>query len=95
VAQRKKMKAIIDLNQRTNVIVTGLRMQLSGRINGSSRSQKKVILYGRQQQQHIESVIEYAYERIETKFGTLGLKVQSTREPKTQISVRGLKMRIK
>ena len=62
--------------------VTGLKMDLRGRIRGSARSQKRVILYGRQQQQHIGSRIDYAETVIETKHGTLGLRVQCGREPK-------------
>ncbi len=76
------MKAIIDKSIRNKNRIAGLRMQISGRVNGSARSQKKVVIYGRQQQQHTQSLIDYAYTAIETKYGTIGLKVQTAQEPK-------------
>jgi len=77
------MKAIIvDKKQYPNTRIGGLRIQIKGRISGVARKQKRVVVYGRQQQQHLQSLIEYAQDTIETKFGVLGLKVQCAKEVK-------------
>lgn len=77
------MKAIIvDRKQHPNTRIGGLRIQLKGRINGVARKQKRVFVYGKQQQQHLHSQIGYAFNTIETKFGVLGMKVQCAREYK-------------
>ncbi|MBS0186387.1 MAG: hypothetical protein JSS34_08765 [Proteobacteria bacterium] len=86
------MKAVIDRNEKSNSRITGLKLEIRGRVNGSLRSQKKVAVYGRQQQQHTGSVIEMTKKSIETKYGTLGLRVQRATEPKDQMKYRGLKM---
>jgi len=78
--EQEEMKAIIDQSQRNRNRITGVRMAISGRISGAARSQKRVIRYGRQQQQHTTSYIEYAYRTIETKYGTMGVKVQCAKE---------------
>jgi len=75
------MKGIVDKSIRNRNRITGLRMEINGRVNGAARRQKKVERYGRQQQQHTLSYIEYAQETIETKYGTVGLKVQCAKEP--------------
>jgi len=77
------MKAIVvDRKQHPNTRIGGLRIQLKGRINGVARKQKRVFVYGKQQQQHLYSLINYTQNTVETKFGVLGLKVQCAREYK-------------
>jgi ribosomal protein S3 len=77
--EKEEMKAIIDKGQ-------------SGRYNGATRSQKRVVIYGRQQQQHMHSQIEYAMTTIETKYGIMGLKVQRATTPKESIRKPRLRM---
>lgn len=90
--EKEEMKAIIDKGQRNQNRTTGLRMQLSGRYNGATRSQKRVVIYGRQQQQHMHSQIEYAMTTIETKYGIMGLKVQRATTPKESLRKPRLRM---
>lgn len=78
------MEAQLDKSTRRRTRIAGLKLELRGRINGATRSQKKTVQYGRQDQQHTQTQIEYATETIITKYGTLGLKVQSMREQKPE-----------
>lgn len=50
---------------------------VKGRIRGMNRKRKKVEQYGKQNQQDRLSRIEYGAGVINTKYGTLGVKVQS------------------
>ena len=55
----------------------GVRVVVKGRIRGMNRKRKKVVQYGKQNQQDRLSRIEYGAGVINTKYGTLGVKVQS------------------
>ena len=70
------MKAKLDKVQKGKKKVVGLKTQLVGRIRGSTRSRKMVYTWGNQGQQDRLRRIEYTAGTIQTRYGTLGLKVQ-------------------
>jgi len=53
------MEGTVDRSILNSNRVTGLKMELRGRVNGVPRSQRKVVVYGRQNQQHTGAMIEY------------------------------------
>ena len=55
--------------------VTGVRIQVSGNLQGSERKKKRVIQIGRVPLQTIDSNLKYAYKAATTKYGVLGVKV--------------------
>ncbi len=55
--------------------IKGLTIQMKGRINGSLRKKKIVAIYGNIKQPHKYSNIDYSDTPIQTKFGTIGIKV--------------------
>lgn len=78
------MKAQIDKEQIGEQKMKGLKIIIKGRIRGGNRKQKKVVQYGKQNQQDRLSRIDYGAGEIRTRYGTLGVKVQSAKERKEQ-----------
>ena len=76
------MKALIDKEQMGEQRIKGIKIIVKGRIRGGNRKQKKVAQFGEQNQQDVLSRIEYGSGQIRTKYGTLGVKVQSAKERK-------------
>lgn len=74
------MKAKIDREVVGKQRIKGLRIEMNGRIRGKERKQTKVALLGGQDQQDILSRIDYAAGEVRTKFGVMGIKVQSAKE---------------
>lgn len=73
------MKAQIDREIVGEQEIKGLRIQMKGRIRGKDRKQKKVARYGEQNQQNILSRIDYGAGEVRTKYGVMGIKVQSAK----------------
>lgn len=73
------MKAQIDKEQVGGRKMKGIKIVVKGRLRGSNRKKKKVLQYGRQNQQDRLSRIEQGAGAIMTKHGTLGVKVQSAK----------------
>ncbi len=80
VGKKKKMKAQIDKEQMGEQRIKGIKIIVKGRIRGGNRKQKKVVQYGQQNQQDRLSRIELGAGEIRTRYGTLGVKVQSAKE---------------
>lgn len=80
--REKKMKAQIDREQMGEQRLKGLKIVVKGRIRGGNRKQKKVVQYGKQNQQDRLSRIDQGAGVINTRYGTLGIKVQSAKERK-------------
>ena len=64
---------------------------MKGRIRGGNRKQKKVVQYGQQKQQDRLSRIELGEGQIRTRYGTLGVKVQSAKVRKVGRKVERIK----
>lgn len=56
-------------------IVSGIRIQLKGRLRGTPRSKKYKFQQGQIPAQTISTSIKYQYKQIYTRYGTVGLKV--------------------
>lgn len=76
------MKAQIDREQTGEQRTKGLKITVKGRISGNSRKRKKVLQFGRQDQQERLSRIEVGEGEIRTKHGVLGVKIQRAKERK-------------
>lgn len=76
----KKVKAQIEKEQIGRQRMKGIKIEVKGRLRGSNRRRKKVMQYGRQNQQDRRSRIEQGAGVIYTKYGILGMKVQSAKE---------------
>lgn len=74
------MKARIDQERIGEVYNKGIEMQVIGRIKGANRATKKVIRIGKQGQQDRRSRIELGEGAVNTKYGTLGIKVKRATE---------------
>ena len=74
--REERMKAIIDREQTGERRIAGVTMVLVGKIKGKDRASKRVIKVGRQRQQNRRSRITADCSAIQTKHGTLGLRVQ-------------------
>lgn len=74
------MKAKIDYEIVGKRKVVGVRVAIKGRLRGMSRKRKRVVQYGKQLQQNRVSRISYGAGVIYTKYGTIGVKVQSVSE---------------
>jgi len=70
------MKAKLDKVQNGRKKIVGLVTQLNGRIRGSSRSRKLVYTWGKQGQQDRLRRIDYSAGAVNTRYGTLGVKIQ-------------------
>lgn len=80
ITPKEKMKAQIDKGIIGEQRIKGLKLEMKGRIRGKDRKQKKVARYGGQDQQDILSRIDYAMGEVRTKYGVMGIKVQSAKE---------------
>lgn len=76
----KKVKAQIEKEQIGRQRMKGIKIEVNGRLRGSNRRRKKVMRYGRQNQQDRRSRIEQGAGIIYTKYGIIGMKVQSAKE---------------
>lgn len=56
-------------------IVSGIRVQLKGRLRGTPRSKKYKFQQGQIPTQTLSASIKYQYKQIYTRYGTVGLKV--------------------
>ena len=74
------MKARIDKGIVGEQRIKGIKIEMKGRIRGKDRKQKKVARYGGQDQQDILSRIDYAAGEVRTRYGVMGIKVQSAKE---------------
>lgn len=74
------MKAKIDYEIVGKRKVIGVRVAIKGRLRGMSRKKKRVVQYGKQLQQDRVSRISYGAGVLYTKYGTIGVKVQSVSE---------------
>ena len=70
--RRAVRKAIVRANAAG---VTGIKVQVSGRLNGAEMARCEWVREGRVPLQTLRADIDYAEKRAETIYGTLGIKV--------------------
>jgi len=55
--------------------VLGIRIQVSGNLQGSERKKKRVVQVGRIPLQTLDSDVKFTYRPAITKYGVFGVKV--------------------
>lgn len=80
VAFRRAMKNLIDKAEKQKV--GGIKVQLSGRLNGAEIARSEWIREGRVPLQTLRADIDYSYRTAKTIYGILGIKVWLFREEK-------------
>ena len=73
VAFRKEIKKAISRTQAAKVL--GVKIQVSGRLNGAEMARTEWIREGRVPLQTLRADIDYAEKRANTIYGVLGVKV--------------------
>lgn len=73
VAFRRAVRQGIQRAQKCNI--NGIKIQVSGRLNGAEIARKEWIREGRVPLQTLRANIDYAYTRAQTIYGILGIKV--------------------
>ena len=73
VAFRRATRQAIQKAQRLNV--QGIKVQVSGRLNGAEIARSEWVREGRVPLQTLRSDIDYATKRAQTTYGVLGIKV--------------------
>nr|YP_009399966.1 ribosomal protein S3 [Tolypiocladia glomerulata]ARW69785.1 ribosomal protein S3 [Tolypiocladia glomerulata] len=73
VAFRRALRQAIQKAQKANV--TGIKIQIAGRLNGAEIARKEWAREGRVPLQTLKANIDYAYTRANTIYGILGIKI--------------------
>nr|YP_009392728.1 ribosomal protein S3 [Bostrychia tenella]ARW61290.1 ribosomal protein S3 [Bostrychia tenella] len=73
VAFRRAVRQSIQRAQKAHI--KGIKIQVSGRLNGAEIARKEWIREGRVPLQTLRANIDYAYTRAQTIYGILGIKV--------------------
>nr|YP_009393564.1 ribosomal protein S3 [Bostrychia simpliciuscula]ARW62126.1 ribosomal protein S3 [Bostrychia simpliciuscula] len=73
VAFRRAIRQAIQKAQKSNI--EGIKIQVSGRLNGAEIARKEWVREGRVPLQTLRANIDYAYTRAYTIYGILGIKV--------------------
>lgn len=73
IAFRRAIRQSIQKAQKANT--KGLKIQISGRLNGAEIARSEWVREGRVPLQTIRANIDYAYRRAQTIYGVLGIKV--------------------
>jgi hypothetical protein len=63
------------LNDQNLLKIRGLKLQIKGRINGSTRFRSNMTVLGRLNLPRFNNYIDYNYLPVATKYGILGLKI--------------------
>nr|YP_009654413.1 ribosomal protein S3 [Pleurostichidium falkenbergii]QCH39700.1 ribosomal protein S3 [Pleurostichidium falkenbergii] len=73
VAFRRAVRQGVQKSQKANI--NGIKVQISGRLNGAEIARKEWIREGRVPLQTLRANIDYAYTRAYTTYGILGIKI--------------------
>jgi len=73
IAFRRALRQGIQKAQKANI--SGIKIQISGRLNGAEIARKEWAREGRVPLQTLKANIDYAYARANTIYGILGIKV--------------------
>jgi ribosomal protein S3 len=69
------LKNLMGTYYNNNKRLQGVKIQISGKINGFSRKRRRVLSWGTLPLQTITNDIDYSYRVVITKFGVFGVKV--------------------
>lgn len=69
------LKNLVGRDYKMNKHIRGLRIKISGKINGFSRKKRRILAWGIMPLQTIANNIDYSYRVAVTKFGVFGIKV--------------------
>nr|QVQ56788.1 ribosomal protein S3 [Erythrocystis saccata] len=83
VAFRRVLRQGIQKAQKANI--AGIKIQISGRLNGAEIARKEWSREGRVPLQTLKANIDYAYARANTIYGILGVKIWLFKNKKTTI----------
>nr|YP_009394382.1 ribosomal protein S3 [Leptosiphonia brodiei]ARW62944.1 ribosomal protein S3 [Leptosiphonia brodiei] len=84
VAFRRVLRQGIQKAQKANI--AGIKIQISGRLNGAEIARKEWSREGRVPLQTLKADIDYAYARANTIYGILGIKIWLFKNIKTKTS---------
>lgn len=84
VAFRRVLRQGIQKAQKANI--AGIKIQISGRLNGAEIARKEWSREGRVPLQTLKADIDYAYARAHTIYGILGIKIWLFKNIKTKTS---------
>nr|YP_009394800.1 ribosomal protein S3 [Polysiphonia elongata]ARW63362.1 ribosomal protein S3 [Polysiphonia elongata] len=84
VAFRRVLRQGIQKAQKANI--TGIKIQISGRLNGAEIARKEWAREGRVPLQTLKANIDYAYSRANTIYGILGIKIWLFKSIETKTS---------
>lgn len=73
VAFRRSIRQAIQRTQKAHI--KGIKIQVSGRLNGAEIARSEWVREGRVPLQTLRADIDYSYQRAETIYGVLGIKV--------------------
>jgi len=73
VAFRRAMRQAVQRAQKAHI--KGIKIQVSGRLNGAEIARSEWIREGRVPLQTLRADIDYSYKRAQTIYGVLGIKV--------------------
>nr|YP_009541822.1 ribosomal protein S3 [Neogoniolithon spectabile]AYR06031.1 ribosomal protein S3 [Neogoniolithon spectabile] len=73
IAFRRVLRQSLQRTQRANI--KGIKIQVSGRLNGAEIARSEWIREGRVPLQTIRANIDYSYQQAQTIYGVLGIKV--------------------
>nr|YP_009395632.1 ribosomal protein S3 [Vertebrata isogona]ARW64545.1 ribosomal protein S3 [Vertebrata isogona] len=73
VAFRRALRQAIQKAQKANI--TGIKIQISGRLNGAEIARKEWAREGRVPLQTLKAHIDYSYTQANTIYGILGIKI--------------------
>lgn len=73
VAFRRAVRQAIQRSQKANI--EGIKIQISGRLNGAEIARKEWVREGRVPLQTLRAQIDYSYTTAQTIYGVLGIKV--------------------
>nr|YP_009397891.1 ribosomal protein S3 [Sonderella linearis]ARW67077.1 ribosomal protein S3 [Sonderella linearis] len=82
VAFRRAVRQAIQRAQKSNI--KGIKVQVSGRLNGAEIARKEWVREGRVPLQTIRANIDYAYTTANTIYGTLGIKIWLFKDKKVK-----------
>nr|YP_009394593.1 ribosomal protein S3 [Vertebrata thuyoides]ARW63155.1 ribosomal protein S3 [Vertebrata thuyoides] len=73
IAFRRALRQGIQKAQKANI--TGIKIQISGRLNGAEIARKEWAREGRVPLQTLKATIDYSYTQANTIYGILGIKI--------------------
>nr|YP_010619317.1 Ribosomal protein S3 [Amplisiphonia pacifica]WAX03330.1 Ribosomal protein S3 [Amplisiphonia pacifica] len=83
IAFRRAVRQGIQKANKANI--NGIKIQISGRLNGAEIARKEWIREGRVPLQTLRANIDYAYTRAHTIYGILGIKIWLFKDEKIKV----------